>query len=511
MLAWLRWVVATFVMALVFPIMLGKMGATAFGFWAALTAPTNLTALFGLGVSSAVISIVGRSLGAARKASGEEAAAEDLGAAGSCAKAGLLVSAAAGLLAVIVGYFAAGWLVPILGISGADASGATWLFRASSACLGGMLLGSGITAVLDATGRVDLESIALAVVSVSNALLLLAAVLIHPTFTSLALVSLATAVLNVAVPAGFFFASGHASLLGWGALDRRAFRALAHLAVNFGLVGALGTLIDPAVKWTIAALGGGAPVAAYELAARIMLLVVGSFSAVITPLVPHYAAVFATSGARMVGQSVGAAARLLTAISLPGVTLFAAAASAVLRLWLGGDVPRGAVASVYILAVSSAVNLWLRPAWGALVASGQGRTVLLAQIVTVAGVAALLGLTVAGVVPSSTAAATTVAVGGVLGGIATYILYSRKFGPEARSGLARAPLRGLLLSLTAVAVVVASLAGAGDGLQVLLAGALYGAVIAYLLRKEPALRRLAGTLWSKITARSGSDDEKTAA
>ena len=73
--SWLRWVASVAVMLLVFPIMIARMGTQGFGLWAALTAPTNMTALFGLGVAPAVVSVLGRSLGSARASTGDPEAA----------------------------------------------------------------------------------------------------------------------------------------------------------------------------------------------------------------------------------------------------------------------------------------------------------------------------------------------------------------------------------------------------------------------------------------------------
>ena len=261
--SWVSWFVSFLVLLLVFPLMIVRMGMQGFGLWAGLTVPTNMAALFGLGIAPAVVSVLGRSLGQARASAEDPEASEHLSQAGSCARAGLALSLATGCVAVLVGIAIAGPIVDLIHVPAVERTAALFLFRASSFCLGGMLVGGGISAVLDAVGRVDLDAIATGFVTVANALFLLAAVLIRPDFHSLAWVSVATAVTNVVAPAALLVGSGGSVLLRWGALDWTAVKRLSGLAASLGSAGGIGALVDPTVKWAVGALGGGVPIAAY--------------------------------------------------------------------------------------------------------------------------------------------------------------------------------------------------------------------------------------------------------
>ena len=498
--SWLRWMVSIVVMALVFPVMIARMGAASFGLWAALTAPTNMTGLFGFGVSSSVVSILGRSLGRARACPDEAAAGRHLGDAGGCARSGLLLSGVAAVVAVAVGWAVSGPMVELLHVPAAQAADAQWLFRASSLCLGGMLLGAGITAVLEAVGRIDLSAAALGIVAVSNALFLLVAVLVRPDFRSLAYVSAATAVTNVIVPLAFLQGSGSGVVLRWGTVNRTTLRGLCMLALSLGAVGALGTLIDPAVKWTVGALGGGVPVATYEVASRITLLVAGSFAALIAPLFPHYARVLTEFGTEYVSMRVSSASRLLTAVALPSLALFAAVSAAVMQLWLGSDVPAGAVASVEILAVSSAASLAVRAAWGALAAGGHGRRLLVVQVGNVCLVGVCLAAVTAGrAVPIDVAAAVAVAAGALLGALLTLVEYGRAFGAEAARSLVRSAADGLILAAVVTPVALATrLLGMPAAVQLGAAIVSWAILMGYLYRREPELRALSQRAVSRL-------------
>jgi O-antigen/teichoic acid export membrane protein len=503
LVSWLRWVVNVAVMALVFPLMLARMGAGDFGLWAALTAPTSLGAFFGLGVSPAVVSLLGRSLGLAFSGTASEAS-ERLSEAGTCARAGLLFSLIAAMLAVGGGWALAATVVGVLHVPHAQAQAAVLLFRASSLCLGGMLLGAGLTAVLEAVGRLDLSAIANAGVTLANAGFLVVAVLVRPAFDTLAWVSVATAVTNVVAPLVLLMTSGTVVLFGWGSLDRQGVLRLTRLALSLGVVSAIGALIDPAIKWTVGAVGGGVPVAAYELASRVALVLTGSFAALVAPLTPYYARALTEYGREHVAQRVSSATRLLMGVELPTVTLFAAASAAVMHLWLGDHLPPGAVASVEILALSTAVSIALRTCWGAMVAAGQGTRLLVVQLGSVGCTAVILVLAAGNALPLTIAAAIAFAATSLIGSALTVVQYGRTFGRSAATSLLKAGLTGIVLAaVTAPAVLTMRLVDAGAGLQLATAALAWLMALVYLARYEPRMRSLLAQVLRRVRHSSG--------
>ena len=403
----------------------------------------------------------------------------------------MVLSLVAAGAAAAVGFVAAGTIVKLLNIPASEAHAAAWLFRASSLCLGGMLVGAGVSGVLDAVGRVDLDAAANGFITVANAGFLLAAVLIQPTFRTLALVSVATAVTNVAAPTACLAASGGAVLFRWGKLDFMAFRRLGGLAVSLGSVGAIGSTVDPFVKWTVGALGGGLPVAAYEVASRAILIVSGSFGSLAAPLMPHYATTFTERGRDHVADRVTSASRLLVAVAFPTIALFAAASEALMTLWLGKSLPPGTVPSLEILAVGAIVAISMRAAWAALIASGQGRRLLVVQISSVSAPIVVLALAAEHVFPLSVAAATALASYTVLGGALTLVQYGRTFGKAAAHGLVQSETHGLALAAVAAPIVLGfRIAGASAVVQVAVAAVVWVGVLIHLLRGERQFREL---------------------
>jgi len=478
-------------MVLVFPVMISRMGAQSFGLWAALTAPTSMTALFGLGVKPAVVSVLGRSLGYARASAEDAEVVNHLNQAGSCARTGMVLSLVTAGVSVAVGLAVAGPIVKLLHVPDSQAYAALWLFRASSLCLGGMLVGAAVSALLDAAGRVDLDAAANGFVTATNAGFLLVAVLIQPSFRSLAWVSVATAATNVAAPAACLVGSGGTVLFRWGRLDLLAFRRLGRLAVSLGSVGAMGATVDPAVKWAVGALGGGLPVAAYELASRAILVISGSFGSLAAPLMPYYARTLTEHGTDHVTVRVTSASRLLVAVAFPTIALFAAASDALMRLWLGRSLPPGTVPSLEILAASAIAAIGMRASWAALIASGQGRRLLIIQIASVSAAMTVLALAAEHVLPLSVAAATAYASYTLLGGVLTLVQYGRTFGKAAAYDVLRSARHGLLLAAVATPIVLASrIAGTSPVQQVAVAALVWLGVIIHLLRGERQLRSL---------------------
>ena len=489
LVSWVRWLASFVVMLFVFPVMIAKMGTQGFGLWAALTVPTNMSGLFGLGIAPAIISLLGRSLGEARASGEDSEVREHLSQAGSCARTGLVLSLATGCVSVLVGFAIAGPIVDLIHVPAAERASAVFLFRASSFCLGGMLVGSGISAVLDALGRVDLDAVANGVVTVANAMLLLVAVMIRPDFHTLGLVSVATAVTNIAAPTVCLVVSGGSVLFRWGVLDWTAFKRLGGLAASLGSVGGIGAVLDPTVKWAVGALGGGAPIASYELASRAVSVLSGSFTSLLAPLMPYYARTLTEHGIDHVTERVTSNTRLLAAVALPTIAIFAVASDALMRLWLGDRLPPGAVGSLEILAIGTLMSISLRAAWGALMAAGRGRRLLVVQVASLAGTVVALAFAAWHVLPLTVAAATAFCSFTLVGSPLVLVQYGRTFGRPAARDLLRSAQHGILLAAVAASVVlVVRLAGAGPVRLTAVAAVVWLAVLVYLMRTEPQLR-----------------------
>jgi O-antigen/teichoic acid export membrane protein len=488
LISWVRWLASFTVMLLVFPVMLTKMGTQDFGLWAALTVPTNMNSLFGLGIAPAIVSMSGRSLGQARACAEDSTASEHLSQAGSSARAGLVLSLASGGVAVVVGFAIAGPIVDLIHVPAAQMAGALFLFRASSICLGGMLVGGGMSAVLDAVGRVDLDAAANGFVTVGNALCLLAVVLIRPDFHTLALVSLVTAVTNIVAPAVCLIGSKSGVLLRWGVLDWTAFKRLGGLAASFGSVDMIGAIVDPMLKWTVGALGGGAPVAVYELASRAISVLAGSFTSLLAPLMPYYARTLTEHGSEHVTQRVASSSRLLTTVAFPTIALFAVASNALMQLWLGDNLPQGAVWSVEILAISTLVSIGLRASWGALMAAGRGMRLLVVQAASLSCMLLIIALAAWHVLPLMVAAATAFCGFTLVGSVLTLAQYGRVFGGAAAQDLLRSFRHGLVLAgMATLPALVVRVGGANPAAETAVAAVVWLVVLVYLFRSEPEL------------------------
>jgi O-antigen/teichoic acid export membrane protein len=495
LVSWVRWSASFLVMLLVFPVMIARMGTQNFGLWAALTVPTNMTALFGLGIAPAVVSVLGRSLGRARASATCPEASEHLMQAGSCARAGLMLSLAIGCGTVLVGFAIARPIVNLIHVPATESPGALFLFRASTLCLGGMLVGGGVSAVLDAVGRVDLDAAANGFVTLTNALFLLVAVLIRPTFHTLGWVSVATAVTNVAAPTACLVGSGSNVLLRWGALDWSAVKRLGGLAASLGSVGGIGAIVDPTVKLAIGALGGGAPIAAYEVASRAVSVLSGSFTSLTAPLMPYYARALTEHGRGHVTERVTSSSRLLVYTAFPTIVLFAAASNAFMQLWLGDHVPLGAVGSLEILALATLASIGLRAPWGALMAAGQGARLLIVQVSSLASMAFALALAAWHVVPLPVAAATAFCAFSLIGSALALVQYGRAFGGSAARDLLRSARHGLVLAgLATLPVLAVRLSSGSPVAEATVAAGVWLAVIVHLFRREPQLQSFVAQL-----------------
>ena len=148
-------------MTLVYPVMLRELGVQMFGWWAVLTSPMGLTAVAGIGLQPAIVSLLGRSLGRARAECGETGkAAHHLRRGGSYALAGLVFSGVAALTAMVIGWWIAPMAVQAIHVPVDETAGALLLLRASVTNLAVMVLSAAITAQAEAANRVDLTALA---------------------------------------------------------------------------------------------------------------------------------------------------------------------------------------------------------------------------------------------------------------------------------------------------------------------------------------------------------------
>ncbi len=392
LVSWLSWAASVLVMVLVFPVMIARMGAQSFGWWAALTAPTNMTALFGLGVEPAVVSVLGRSLGRARAGAEDAEVVDHLDQAGSCARAGIVLSLIAAGAAVAVGFAARRdnrQLAECSSLTGPGCAlvvsrqlSVSWRHAPGRRRLGGARRRGTCRPGRSRKRLCDGDECRVPADRCPDS----------ADFRSLAWVSVATAATNVAAPTICLAGSGGTVLFRWGRLDLPAFRRLGGLAVSLGSVGAIGSTVDPAVKWTVGALGGGLPVAAYEVASRAILCSPAALGRLRLRSCPTTQGPSPSTAETTSRLRVTSASRLLVAVAFPTIALFAASSDALMRLWLGKSLPPGTVPSLEILAAGAIVAIGMRAAWAALIASGQGRRLLLVQVSSVSAPIVVLAL-----------------------------------------------------------------------------------------------------------------------
>ena len=465
-------------MTLVYPVMLNELGVQMFGWWAVLTSPMGLTAVAGIGLQPAVVSLLGRSLGRARAANGESGnAAQHVSRAGSYALAGLILSGLAALAALVVGWWLAPMAVQAINVPVDETASALLLLRASVVNLAVMVFSAAITAQAEAANRVDLTALSMGVLKILTSLLMLVAVVVAPGFPALAAVVMINALLTFAFAVATLHLSGASSLVHWYALTPHALRELGRLCLTLGSGAAIGSLIEPVLKWVVGIVSGPVPVAAYELASRLVGIVSGLFRSFLSPLTAHLALTQGEAGnSRSVRSKVVQVSRVNSLIAFPTLVALAVGSYPLLEVWLGDNTPPGSAWSIVVLCMGSMVSLGAVPAYGALLSAGSGTRILLVQIFTAlaCGVSGLVILSTAG---AGEPAWPAMAVGGgmAVGGLATMLFYGRMVGEHGtRDSLgALTPALGMSMIVAVGGVLCALLVTARPLIQLVCVAAIW--------------------------------------
>jgi O-antigen/teichoic acid export membrane protein len=479
-----RWVVSLVFMAIVFPVMLARLGAADFGYWASLTAPTGMTGLFGLGFAPAIVALMGREVGHARTAESEHERERALRSAGVIAAVGMGVSLVAALVAVVVGWFLAPHIVAWVHVPVSEAASGVHLFRASSIALGCMVVGAGIGAQIEAVGRVDLAVLATGIVSVSNSILLLIAMLVSPSLDALALVALLTGVSGVLLPLAMALLSGATAMVPWYRIRSRQGLVLLRTAPGYGGAGAVTSLIDPLIKWSLGASLGPLPVSAYELATRVVSALSGVFMASLYPLMAHSATGLGRGDGAWVTRTVTISVQRVTAAGFPSLAALAVASTPLLAVWLGSEAPSGTSASIQVLCVATALSLAAFPACQAVGGRGAGNLILLIQGVTLAGVAVVSVGMVPEVLTAPFTGAVAFAFGVLLATPVAAAAYGRVYGRSHMWAAAKAALPSIIAAgLVLPWPILARVIGAGAILQLLVTVIAWGSILAVTVKR----------------------------
>ena len=486
-----QFIVSMVVMALVFPVMLSRLGGSMFGWWAALTAPTSLADLFGFGLSPAVLSLLGRSLGSARSAVSYREVEANLSRAGRYAAAGVMLSLLAGAATLALGWWLAPLAVSLLHLPENQVGPGTTLFRASMLSLALMIVGSSLTAQIDAVGRVDLSSLSNGLLRVLNGVLVLVAVLASPGFQSLAGVVAVVGVLSILIPGVLLRVAGVTALMPWYGLTRASLKEVLRLSLSLGSASAIGSLIDPALKWSVGWGFGPLPVAAYELASRVVTAVAGLFRALLYPLLPLLASHHGSGQLQEATAAVTAAVGRCCRIAYPTLAALAVGSSPLLALWLNGTAPKGSASSVVVLCAGSAIGLAAVPAYYALSSGGFGRRILSVSITYAVVSAAVIGALLALSLAPGTSAALAYAGGAAAAAVTTVVAYGRTISRPAALSLLHSTARGLApAAFVAIVGLVCVLAIPVAQLQLVALGLLWAVAIAG--SKTDRLTRIGG-------------------
>lgn len=451
------------------PLVVGGIGAVKFGWWAVLTTPTSLAGLFDLAVVPAVVALAGSSLADARSMSSSTDAESSLRQAASFGIAGLFLTTFLAIGALLLGWFAAPSLVRLIGTP-ADMTGtAMLLMRCAVVNLAATIVGNGVVASTEAVGRVDLTAVGAGILSAMNSLMMIGAIAVAPSLRTLAYVVVMNAALTLVVYGVCGIVAGLPRLFSWGALNQVSVKAVAKVGVHLGAAGALGALTEPAVKWTAQILVGPSAVAVYEIAQRIVGMVLGGVRSMLYPLMARLANVNSQNSRLEFADTIIAGERAVLSLAVPATAAVAVGIGPVYELWLRGSVPSGASGAATVLLVGGIVSLIATPAYHALQSRADGRLLVIAQAV---GLMAALAVVVLSSALGWTllAAALGYACGAAVGGAIT-VLGSGEGRGFVDGRLSHALGQGLLASTLILGVGAASrLAGVSPGLSVCLIG-----------------------------------------
>lgn len=488
--SWFRWATTVLVAVVAYPRLLNVLGPEEFGLWVVMTAPTSMAGLLDMGVSPAVVALVGRHVSLYRRAANESGFGYgmhgDLRIAMHYAQTGMALSIGVGLAVLVVGMPIAKVLVSSLEAASDVGVAAVFLLSASVINLACTVVGGTTLSVLEGFGRYDISSWVWTTLTVVNGAQLVAVSLCHPSLHSLAFVVLITGALTFVLPVGILWQLGvirALALAGRTSLSRA--RVVLGKGLSMGAATAVGGSVDPAIKWFVGLAGGTVAVAGYEVAARVVGSAQGALRALFNPLSSELA-----SGQALLGDDgIGSVLRRSTthAAALGGASMAAVAVLSgdLLRLWLGVQTMEGTAVSIRILCVGAIGSLIGMPAYRALAGMGRGRRLLAIQtggVVLTTGLAA--GIALGGQISPTTPAvlfavhmgvggvASVVLAGPLLDGRSPLGLLSTSFGVTALCGVpvvlasalvgedASSEVRVMVVTLTWVCVIAGAVAAA---------------------------------------------------
>lgn len=418
----LRWSVAAILMAVALPVVLDGLGSVRFGYWALLTTPTSLAALLDLGVIPSVVSLAGRRLARARTGVPESRAL--IRESGSLVLAGIVQSLAMGLIAAVIGLAIADSCVDAAGLPVSIETSGLFLFRCSIFNLAMTIVGNGLIASTEAVGRVDLTSWGAGFLSILNSALMIVAVWLNPTLGALGWVVAINGVATVVCYLTCAFIARVPVLIRVGSVDRGNVYLVSRLGLGMGAAGAVGSVVDPLVKWTTLLVAGPLAVSAFEVAQRVVGMSVGATRSLLYPLMTHFTTVIGRDGDLGLRSAVELSTVRTASLVLPAFGALAAGIAAVYDLWLGPAAPPGVSVATAILFVTSAVSVIATPSYHALQSIAHSKSLIAVQTsgAVVAVVATLALGTLHG--GASTAAA-GFGLGVAAGGFLTFILFAR--------------------------------------------------------------------------------------
>lgn len=395
-----RWSVSLIFMAVAFPVMLDRLGQAGFGRWAVLTTPTSLAGAFDIGVLPAVVALAGPIVGRLSSTNSRDSRDELLSQYRSYVISGVLISMAAFVLILGLGLTSSESLARAV-IPGAVTSDDLFLFRASILNLALTVLAAGLLAPLEACGRVDLTSAVWGLLSVMNSVGIVVALLIAPTLRSLGIVVAAVGLATLSAAILVLWHTGLCRALWTASGLTLRVPAVLRLGISMGGSGAVGAMVDPVIKWVATPLVGLPGIASYELSVRIANTAGGFFRALAYPLASHYArSIGDTEVRKSASAAVNRMGEHLAAVALPTLGLVAVLGPILSAYWLRSSVPPGFSLSLLIVTSGSMTSFLAVPAYLGLVGSGNSRSVLTVQLVTISG-AVTMAVVLGRVLPDS--------------------------------------------------------------------------------------------------------------
>lgn len=444
----LRWVIAALLMAVALPVVLDGLGSVRFGYWALLTTPTSLAAMLDLGVIPSVVSLAGRRLGRAR--TGVPESSSLIIESGSLVLVGMIQSLLMGIVAAVIGFTVAGACVGAAGLPAALEPSGLFLFRCAVFNLAMTIVGNGLIAATEAVGRVDLTAWGAGFLSMLNSALMVVAVWLSPTLTALAWVVAINGVATILCYSTCSVIAGVPNLIRVGSFARRHVSLVLRLGLGMGAAGAVGSVVDPLVKWTTIIVAGPLAVSAFEVAQRVVGMSVGATRSLLYPLMAHFTGVIGREGDTGLRAAVESSTVRVASVVLPLFGALAAGIGAVYALWLGAAAPPGVVGATAILLVTSSVSIIATPSYHALQSLSHSKSLILVQA-TGAIVAVDTVLALGALHGGALTAAAGFGLGAAAGGVLTFVLFERVVPREVS---VRHLAKGLAQSVAGLLVMI---------------------------------------------------------